>query len=368
MEECFATMLQKQIDAAACQVLKSHKKWPLVANVVNIPSGVYRTKRPIRLRSGVAVRGEHQGSVVILSELEGEDPVFYSEQGEELYACSVSGIHARAEKTFEGAFLKVHSANRNCSFSELFIENFNLSIESDECYTTKFSDIGVYACNDGPRFHNLTNGRLWNFKVENCAGNGLYLGPSKTRTDSVSGTEITGYVAQGNGRCGVLVDRVDQVRFSSLFLEGNNRPAMRREGDDANYAQLRLVGDKTKLNKRNANVFFDNIFITPGRSNLKQHTAVEANCGEVISFRGGLIRNHEDIFEYAFQVSENVTSFVAEDIAFERWERESIFDVSSKNQRICRNFYTELQDPPACYQRVSRDRKPSRLWSLGLSD
>lgn len=352
MEDCFSSELQKRIDKAACQAVESHAKCPLVSGVVDIPSGVYKAKRPVLLRSGVAIRGEHQGSVVILSDLEGEDAVFYSEPGQELYACSISGIHARSEKKHEGTFLKIHSANRNCNFGDIFIENFNLSILSEECYTTKFYDIGVYACLEGPHFYNLTNGRLWNIKVENCAGHGLYLGPSKIRTDSVSGTDISGYVAQGNGRCGVLVDRVDQVRFSSLFLEGNNRPAMRRPADDANYTQLRLEGDKSQINKRNANVFFENVFITPGRSDLRKHIAIEVDCGEIVVFRGGLIRNNKGAFTKAFRVSDHVMSFVAEDISFDRWIEGNIFDVNSRNHRVRRNFFSGTQDPPISYRQV----------------
>ncbi len=352
MEECFATELQRKIDSAAKQVVSSHPKWPLVADTVRIPSGVYKVRRPIRLRSGVAVRGEHQASVVFLSELENEDPVFYSEPEDELYATSVSGIHARSEKHQQGVFLRVFSANRNCSFGDLFIENFGHSIVSEECYTSKFHDIGVYRCGEGPQFYNLTNGRLYNIKTENCAGNGLYLGPSKNRTDSVSGTDVTGYVAQGNGRCGVLIDRVDQVRFASLFLEGNNRQMMRADGDNGDYAQLRLIGDRNVLNKRNSNVFFDNIFVTPGRSDLTAHAAIQVLSAEVVIFRGGVIRNNQNVFSRAFEVSDEVLNFVAEDLVFDRWKEDKIFNVKASTSRIESNFYSGQSEPPILYQAV----------------
>lgn len=353
--ECIANTLQSQIDEAAMQVKKSHPKWPLITKPVVLKSGVYHIKKPVRLRSGVCLRGEHQSSTIIVSHLQGDDAVFESDPEEELYATQVSSLHAISERKHEGTFLRLHNANRNCKFSDMFIENFGYSIFGIECYTTVFQDLGIYLCMEGPHFINLTNGRLYNIKTENCAGNGLYLGPSKTKTDSASGTDIRGYVAQGNGQCGVLLDRVDQVHFTSLFLEGNNRARMRASGDNGDYAQVRLIADRLNKNKRNGNILFKSTFITPGRSDLSvdRGIAVDIQLAELVSFEGGLIRNWKDSFSRAFSVSSDVNVFRVENMTFDGWNSNEIFEVDAERVLLFDNLLTMQEQ--SYYRLPNRD-------------
>lgn len=338
--ECHSAFLQSEIDEAAKSVRSSHPKWPLVSRPVLIKSGIYHITKPVRLKSGVFLKGEHQGSTVIVSHLEGDAAVFESDTNDELYATQIRGFHAISVKKHQGTFLRLNNANRNCKFSDMFIENFGNSIVGLECYTTVFQDLGVYMCREGPHFVNLTNGRLYNIKVENCSGNGLYLGPSKTKTDSPSGTDIRGYVAQGNGQCGVLLDRLDQVHFTSLFLEGNNRAAMRVPGDKSEYAQIRLVADRAMKNKRNGNVVFKSTFITPGKSDLRTRrgVAVDIQMAEMVSFEGGFVRNWGESFDCAFHASPDVNICHIHNVTFDGWLPEKIFDLHASRLHLFDNL------------------------------
>ena len=96
MTDCASDFIQRQIDEAAVSIRQSHKKWPLVSGHVVLPRGVFHLRRPIRLRSGVAIEGASQASTILVSHLQEDEALFSSESSDELYAVSLRRFHAVA--------------------------------------------------------------------------------------------------------------------------------------------------------------------------------------------------------------------------------------------------------------------------------
>lgn len=300
----FSTWLQKEIDRAGVRTFTPHPKWPLVAETIVLPSGLHHAHGSVRLRSGVQIMGSSQGSTALVSHLRDDEAVFQSDPDEEPYAIKIGHLHAISANEFHGCFLQIYNANRNCIFHDIFAENFASGIKLKDCYTTAFRDIGIYKCRSGFFGENLTNGRVDNMKIENCSRHGFELALSEKNT--TTGTDVRGLVCQGNGFSGVRLNGLDQVRFSSLFLEGNNRRAMREEESDARFGQLSAVANTGLINKRNGNLTFDSIFITPGHSDLVSSPAIDIEYAENVQFSGGYIRSNREAFRPAFRLGKGV--------------------------------------------------------------
>lgn len=318
----FSRWLQAEIDQKARTVRASSPKWPLTGGAVVLPQGIHTVTRPIRLRSGVPILGTHQSTTVLVSELVGDDAVFESDPDDELYAVKVANLHAVSSRPFQGNFIRIFNANRNCILEQLFIEQFRGAIWSRDCFTTVMRDIGVYRCRDGIVGENFTNGRLYNTKVENCARDGLQLGPSGKNTST--GTHVYDFVAQGNGRCGISVYGLDQISFGTIFLEGNNRPAMREKGDDGEYAQIRLDASRTEAFKRNGNITFRDTFVTPGHTKIRGGAAIDLRSAENVVFDGGFMRTFDGGFDHAFAVSDQVARCSLRDITFQGFKDDEL--------------------------------------------
>jgi hypothetical protein len=323
-DDGFSTWLQTEIDRAGVRTFTPHPKWPLVAEAITLPSGLYHMHNPVRLRSGVQILGSSQGSTALISHLRDDQCVFQSDPDEEAYAVKIGHLHAVSDNPFEGRFLDISNANRNCVFHDLFAENFDHGIKLTNCYTTAFRDIGLYKCRSGFYGENLTNGRVDNLKIENCSRHGFVLAFSDRNT--TTGTDIRGLVCQGNGYSGVRLDGLDQVRFTSLFLEGNNRRATREDESEARFGQLSVVAGTDLINKRNGNLVFDSIFITPGHSDIVSSPAVDLEYAENIHFNGGYIRSNREAFRPAFRVGKGVNVCSVSGVTFQGFRETDIFE------------------------------------------
>lgn len=335
-EDGFSDWLQKEIDREGVQIHVPHPKWPLVAGSITIPPGIHHLHKPIRTRSGLQILGSSQGSTAIVSHLRDDLAVFRSDPDEEPYALKIGNMHVISGNQFQGRFLEIYNANRNCVFHDLFIENFDSGIRSRNCYTTAFRDVGVYRCRSGFYGENLTNGRVDNMKIENCSRHGFELTLSEKNT--TTGTEVRGLVCQGNGFSGVRLNGLDQVRFSSLFLEGNNRRAMREDGSEERFGQLSAVANTDLVNKRNGNLVFDSIFITPGHSELVSSPAVDIEHAENVRFNGGYIRSNRASFRPAFRLGKGVNVCSMESITFQGFQESEITDVTPSTKLTTRDL------------------------------
>ena len=335
-DDGFSDWLQKEIDQAGLVVLETHSKWPITSGSVSIPPGIHHVHKPIKLRKGVQIWGASQGSTVIISHLRGDDSVFRSDPDEEPYGMKIGHLHATSCNQMEGRFLDVYNANRNCVFHDLFIENFASGIRSQDCFTTGFRDVGIYRCRSGFSAANLTNGRIDNMKIENCSQHGFELTASSRNT--TTGTDIRGLVCQGNGFSGVRLNGLDQIRFSSLFLEGNNRRAMREDGSEERFGQLSAVANTDLVNKRNGNLVFDSIFITPGHSELVSSPAVDIEHAENVRFNGGYIRSNRAAFRPAFRLGKGVNVCSMESITFQGFQESEITDLTPSTKLTTRDL------------------------------
>lgn len=350
----FSDWLQQEIDRAGKVVHTPHQKWPLVAESITIPPGLHHVHKPIRLRSGVQISGSSQASTALISHLREDDAVFSTDPESEPYAIKIGHLHAAAANPFHGRFLEIHNANRNCIFHDIFMENFRCGIKISNCYTTAFRDLGIYRCRAGFFAENLTNGRVENVKIENCSGHGFELACSERNT--TTGTEVRGLVCQGNGYSGVRLRGLDQVRFSSLFLEGNNREAVREFASDERYGQLSAIADNGLINKRNGNLVFDSIFVTPGHSTLTTSPAIELSHGENIRFTGGYIRSNRAAFRPAFLIKPGVNVCSIEGITFQGFSEANILECTERTKLTTRDLVA-VQPGPNAGRRV-RDMTP----------
>ncbi len=325
----FSSDLQLQIDQAAAEVRKSNNpKWPHTEGYVEIPPGAYSVNKPIRLRSGVRVFSKNQASTIFLCNIDDAGPLFYSDPSDELYSTKLSGFHAIDLRGHQSDFLKIYNANRNCEIENIFLEHFRFGIWAENCFTMNLRDIGIYRCVNGIYGRNLTNGRLDSIKVENCFENGLYLLPSETNT--TTGTRVQGFVAQGNGRYGVLIDSLDHIEFDSLFLEGNNRPEMRASDDRQDYAQICITArDNNNKNMKNGSIAFNSTFITRGHSKIKNTKAIIIEQAISVQFRSGYFRNFSQAYASAFDIGTSVQSIHLEDLTLEGFRKDQVANAST---------------------------------------
>lgn len=361
-DDGFSDWLQREIDRAGKVVHTPHKKWPLVADSIVLPPGMHHIHKPLVLRSGVQIRGSSQSSTALISHLQGDQAVFSTAPDDEPYAVKIEHLHAISANQFQGRFLEVFNANRNCIFNDLFIENFDSGIRAVDCYTTAFRDIGIYRCRLGFLAGNLTNGRVENVKIENCSTHGFELTCSEKNT--TTGTEVRGLVCQGNGYSGVRLHGLDQVRFSSLFLEGNNRDAVREVSSDAKYGQLSVVADSGVINRRNGNLVFDSIFITPGYSTLVSSPAIDLGHAENVRFIGGYIRSNRLAFRPAFRIAPGVNVCSIESITFQGFKEADLIEITPSTKLTTRDLVLVRPEPVA--GRRAKDIAPDELAHEGL--
>lgn len=335
-DDGFSDWLQQEIDRAGKVIHTPHLKWPLVAGSIVLPPGLHHVHKPIRLRSGVQIWGSSQASTVLISHLREDDAVFSTDPESEPYAIKLGHLHAISENPFHGRFLEIHNANRNCVFHDIFMENFRCGIKLLNCYTTAFRDLGIYRCRTGFLAENLTNGRVDNVKIENCSEHGFELACSEKNT--TTGTEVRGLVCQGNGYSGVRLRGLDQVRFSSLFLEGNNRDAVREFSSDERYGQLSAVADNELINKRNGNLVFDSIFVTPGHSTLVSSPAIDLIHAENVRFSGGYIRSNRAAFRPGFKIAPGVNVCSIEGITFQGFRDGDVLEFTASTKLTTRDL------------------------------
>jgi hypothetical protein len=344
-DDGFSDWLQLEIDRAGHITHTPHKKWPLVAGSVVIPPGIHHVYKPVRVHSGVQILGSSQASTALISHLREDSAVFSTDPELEVYAIKIGHFHVIAANMFQGRFLELNNANRNCVIHDVFIEKFKLGIKSVDCYTVAFRDIGIYHCRSGFLALNLTNGRVENVKIENCSEHGFELTNSEKNT--TTGTEVRGLVCQGNGFSGVLLHGLDQIHFSSLFLEGNNREAIRESASDEKYGQLSVVANSGAINKRNGNLVFDSIFITPGHSTVNSSPAIDLNYAENIRFNGGYIRTNRLAFVPAFRIASGVNVCSIDGVTLQGFREADIMERSESTKLTVRDLVLVRPGPGA---------------------
>ncbi len=271
------------------KTLQKQDKWLLVEDYVFIPSGRYILSKPIQLANGIVIRGENQSSVLIECNVEDGEFCFNTNNITEPYSIKVSNIHFISLNLFQGSLFNISMANRSCILSELFIESFDTAIKMTNTFTSVMKDSTIFNCINGLIGENITNGKFYNNKIENCRNYGFAFMDSTSNTST--GLSLIGNIFQGNAKSGVYLKNLDQVMFSACFFEGNNRKSFRIDGSSIDYAHIDITTDEhNHFNKRNGNLLFTSTFITQGSYSPPNTVGVSVQDSINVIFNGGTIR------------------------------------------------------------------------------